>query len=109
MPAHFPLADDRCFEAIAERLKPLGLPIRLEILWLLRNAEPCVGEISRRIGVSQDVISQHLALLMSRRLVSRRREANHTYYQARDEGISSLLDMLVRDADGQGDRSVLGG
>ena len=56
-------------------------PKRLEILDLLSEGEKSLEELAQAMGVSKANISQHLALMRQRNLVSARREGVRTYYR----------------------------
>ncbi|MGE5466380.1 MAG: ArsR/SmtB family transcription factor [Ignavibacteria bacterium] len=86
---------DGCLAEMAESLKLLSHPVRLNILCGLAHSEVCVGEISRRTGAPQSVISRHLALLLSHRLVSMRREASRNFYRLRHDGIAQILRTVL--------------
>ncbi len=71
---------DRISEMHAEVCKMLGSAIRLDILYSLRGAEKTVSEITWELGLNQANVSQHLAVLRQRGMVSARREGTHIYY-----------------------------
>ena len=56
-------------------------PKRLEILDLLSEGEKSLEELAQAMGVSKANVSQHLALMRQRNLVSARREGVRTYYR----------------------------
>ena len=78
-------------EVLAECLKVLSHPLRIRILDELSEGERCVSELSRKIGVSQTNISQHLTLLRYRGWVKRKKEAIFVYYSLSDKEITSAL------------------
>ena len=59
----------------------LGGETRLRILDLLERSPLSVGEIARRLGVSQPAASQHLARLRETGLVRDRREGQSVVYE----------------------------
>jgi len=71
-------------------MKLLGHPHRLMILCELKVMEKSVGYLSRTIGISQSLVSQHLARMRHENVVSSRREAQVVYY-ALSEGAASTL------------------
>jgi len=71
-------------------MKLLGHPHRLMILCELKVMEKSVGDLSRTIGISQSLVSQHLARMRHENVVSSRREAQVVYY-ALSEGAASTL------------------
>lgn len=64
----------------AQLLKALGNEQRLHILCNLLDGPLSVGELNRRLDLSQSALSQHLALLRELELVDTRREAQTIYY-----------------------------
>jgi DNA-binding transcriptional ArsR family regulator len=77
-------------------LKALGEPRRLEILELLRKGPRSVGEIADQVDVSQQAVSQHLAVLDRAGLVEARREGTRSVYAVRPSGFAPV-GAFVRD------------
>ncbi|MDW7673629.1 MAG: metalloregulator ArsR/SmtB family transcription factor [Bacillota bacterium] len=67
-------------KTIASNYKVLADPIRLKILYLLRNGELCVCEITEALGLSQPKISYHLKILTDSGLIQRRSDWTWSYY-----------------------------
>jgi ArsR family transcriptional regulator len=78
----------------AEILKALANPTRLAILESLRQGELPVRAILVRLGMEQANVSQHLAVLRARRLVTSRKEGNQVFYSVRDPLLIQVLDLL---------------
>jgi DNA-binding transcriptional ArsR family regulator len=78
----------------SELLKALGNARRLMILCQLVEGEKSVGELVRRIGLSQSALSQHLARLRRDGLVSTRRSAQTIYYALAGAEARALLNAL---------------
>ena len=76
----------------ADLLKALANPQRLRLLCLLIDGELSVGELNRRVNLSQSALSQHLSRLRVQGLVTTRREAQMILY--------SLIDGPARDVIG---------
>ena len=74
--------------------RALGDPTRLAIFELLARREHSVSELVDKFEVTQPAISQHLAALLSVRLVVTRRSGRHAYYRARPEGLKPVIDWL---------------
>lgn len=66
--------------AAAELLKALGHPARLMVMCRLVDGEASVGELQQEIGLSMSALSQHLAVLRDRALVSTRRQSQAIFY-----------------------------
>ena len=98
-------ATEQVLDRIAERLKAMGNPVRLQILHALEDGELTVGEIQERIGGSQANASKHLANLRNAGLVASRRNGVNVYYRVSDEMVfaicravcDSLLDRASAD------------
>jgi DNA-binding transcriptional ArsR family regulator len=80
----------------ARVLKALGEPRRVEILRLLRGGPRAVGEIADAVGVTQQAVSQHLAVLDDAGLVEARRAGTRSLYAIRSAGFEPVADF-VRD------------
>jgi DNA-binding transcriptional ArsR family regulator len=74
----------------------LGNPTRLAILEILRDGELPVAAIMTRLGLDQANISQHLATLRSRRLVTNRKEGNQVFYSIRDPLLLGVIDLMKK-------------
>ena len=59
---------------------------------LCREGEKTVGVLTSGAGVSQPVVSKHLAVLKQAGLVRDRHEGRQTHYSARIEALASLAD-----------------
>jgi DNA-binding transcriptional ArsR family regulator len=77
-------------------LKALGEPRRIEILQLLRKGPRAVGEIAAEVDVSQQAVSQHLAVLDRAGLVEARKEGTRSVYAVRPLGFAPVGEF-VRD------------
>ena len=75
-------------------LKAMSNPARLMVLCQLAEGEKSVGELERVVSVSQSALSQHLALLRSRKLVSSRREGQTIFYSLCGPEAPALLAAL---------------
>lgn len=83
-------------EAAAELLKAMANPQRLRVLCLLVDREMSVGEINALVPLSQSALSQHLAVLREKNLVSTRREAQTVYYTVADGTVHDVIEVLHR-------------
>jgi DNA-binding transcriptional ArsR family regulator len=77
----------------AELFKALGHPVRIRILELLRVSERTVSELQAQLEIEASSVSQQLAVLRSRQLVSGRREGTNVYYSVADPQVFDLLDV----------------
>jgi DNA-binding transcriptional ArsR family regulator len=77
-------------------LKALAEPRRLEILELLRLGPRAVGDIADRVDVSQQAVSQHLAVLDQAGLVEARREGTRSVYAIVPAGFAPVEALVKR-------------
>ncbi|MGH6918269.1 MAG: ArsR/SmtB family transcription factor, partial [Geminicoccaceae bacterium] len=86
-------------ELLADRLKALGHPARLEILRVLAARGTCVcGEVVKVMPLSQATVSQHLKVLKEAGLICGRIDGKNSCYGLDPDGIAELraaLDMLL--------------
>lgn len=68
------------FNMHAEICKTLANPKRLEIIYALKDGELSVSELVKRLGIPKANVSQHLAVLRQRKVVTSRREGVNIYY-----------------------------
>lgn len=68
---------------------------RREILALLRERPRDVGELTRRLGVSQPAVSQHLRTLRETGLVSVERDGTRRIYHLERSGLEPLRDYVA--------------
>lgn len=87
-------ADDQDIERASRSLKAMSHPLRLKILCTLGNQEISVQDIVEHVGTSQSNISQHLAILRDKGILSSRKDANRVYYRVSDSRTLQLIDMM---------------
>jgi ArsR family transcriptional regulator len=76
-------------------LKSLGNEARLLVLCHLGEAcELSAGELTRRIGLSQSALSQHLARLRDDGLVTTRKDAQSVFYRIAEPRVYRLIKLL---------------
>jgi ArsR family transcriptional regulator len=74
--------------------KTLANPKRQEILDCLRKEDMMVNALVKKTGISQANLSQHLAILRSKGIVSTRREGIHVYYSLSNTKIIQAFDLI---------------
>ena len=79
------LIPDDTLEKMAETLKAVAHPIRLQIVNILMNGERSVGELVRKLGTKQSLTSQQLSILKSRGVLKSRRNGNVVYYSIKNK------------------------
>lgn len=79
---------------VAGLLKAMSNPARLVILCQITEGERSVGELERAVGLSQSSISQHLAVLRSKKVVSSRRVGQTVLYSLAGDEVEALMSTL---------------
>lgn len=80
----------------AEFFKALSHPIRIRVLEILRSGDRSVQELQAALGLDQAVVSQQLAVLRAKNIVSARKEGTTVRYTIRDPLVGDLLDIARR-------------
>ncbi|MCP3879296.1 MAG: winged helix-turn-helix transcriptional regulator [Sulfitobacter sp.] len=88
------LANDEDIERASRSLKAMSHPLRLKILCTLWDQEISVQDIAEHVGTSQSNISQHLAILRDKGILSSRKDANRVYYRVSDSRTLQLIGMM---------------
>ncbi len=81
-------------EQDSRSLKAMSHPLRLKILCVLGDREVSVQDIVDTVGTSQSNISQHLAILKDKGILSARKDANKVFYRVGDGRTLRLLSMM---------------
>ncbi len=84
----------RVFQMQSEICKMLSNPKRLHILHELREGEKTVSELASVTGLRQATVSQHLALMRHRKMVTERRIGNTVFYRVSDQRINNACDIM---------------
>jgi ArsR family transcriptional regulator len=77
----------------AEFFKALAHPLRIRLLDELRQGALGVNELCARLQVEQSTISQQLAILRNRDIVTGRKSGNNVFYSVKDPATFQLLDV----------------
>ena len=80
----------------ASVFQALGHPTRIAIVETLRDGELPAGVIQERLGIEQANVSQHLAILRSRQILTNRKEGNQVFYSLRNPVLLEVLDIMRR-------------
>jgi DNA-binding transcriptional ArsR family regulator len=78
----------------ADIFQALAHPTRIAILELLGKGEVSAGELVELLGMEQANVSQHLAVLRSKQLVTNRKAANQVFYSVRDPILLEVLALM---------------
>lgn len=81
-------------ELHARVCKAIADPKRLLIINELRDKELSVGDLSQALTLTQSNVSQHLAILRERGLVTTRRDGTTIYYALRSQKVVQAVDLL---------------
>ena len=81
-------------ETTSRSLKAMSHPLRLMILCKLGEDEFSVQDIVDNVGTSQSNISQHLAILRDKGILSARKSANKVFYKVSDLKTLKLIEMM---------------
>lgn len=82
-------------ELVARRFAVLGEPTRLRLLNLMHaRGEASVSDLVEATGGSQANVSKHLGVLLSERMVTRRREGSKAIYRIADPALIRLCDEV---------------
>lgn len=88
------LQGDEDIERASRSLKAMSHPLRLKILCTLGGDEISVQDIVERVGTSQSNISQHLAILRDKGILSSRKDANRVFYRVSNNRTLRLICMM---------------
>ena len=91
-------APEQALEAASELLKALASPVRLGIVRELVGGGKRVHELVAALKVSQPLVSQHLRVLRSSRIVTARRQAREIEYTLTDDHVAHIVLDAIRHA-----------
>ncbi|PHS72739.1 MAG: transcriptional regulator [Cycloclasticus sp.] len=78
----------------ANLLKVLSHPIRLKIICQLGHEEKTVQQLIDSVGTSQSNVSQHLAIMRDKRVLSCRKNATQVLYSVSQKASIELVQLL---------------
>jgi DNA-binding transcriptional ArsR family regulator len=88
------LQGDEDIDRASRSLKAMSHPLRLKILCTLSDQEVSVQDIVEQVGTSQSNISQHLAILRDKGILTSRKDANRVFYRVSDNRTLRLIGMM---------------
>ena len=77
-------------------LKALGEPMRLKIYQNLLERKHCVRSLSKKLGISESAISQHMKVMREAGLIYSEKYGYHTHYMPAQETLDSLLEVFIQ-------------
>ena len=83
--------DKKVAEHVAEVMKAVAHPVRLQIIELLEKREMCVGDIVEAVGGKQAITSQQLNMMRDKGVLGSRREVNKVFYRIENKNVIRLL------------------
>ncbi|WP_280728279.1 metalloregulator ArsR/SmtB family transcription factor [Kitasatospora sp. MAA4] len=83
-------------DAASDLLRALASPVRVGIVRELAGGSKRVHELVTALGVSQPLVSQHLRVLRSSRIVSAHRQAREVEYSLTDEHVAHIVLDAIR-------------
>jgi DNA-binding transcriptional ArsR family regulator len=89
------MPDENEIQKQANKIKSLGDPTRLKIIYLLESGELCVCEIMEALEKPQPTVSHHLNLLKNAGLLKWRKQGVWTHYKLSDPKIIVNLKKLI--------------
>lgn len=78
----------------ADIFQALAHPTRIAILEFLSPGELSAGALIEKLGMEQANVSQHLAVLRAKQLVSNRKAGNQVFYSVRDPILIEVLNLM---------------
>ncbi len=90
----FPIEEE--IQDLSEFFKVFGDSTRLRILFLLKEGEFCVHDISIMVDMNQTAVSHQLKSLRQARLVKYRKDGKQVFYSLNDEHINEILAIGLR-------------
>jgi ArsR family transcriptional regulator len=81
-------------EHVAEVLKAVGHPVRIQIVEVLEKGEKCVSDIVKAIGGKQSITSQQLNMMKDKGVLSCRRDGAKVYYRIENKSVIKLLQCI---------------
>ena len=91
--------DKKVAEHVAEILKAVAHPVRLQIVELLEAKEMCVGDIVTALGVKQAITSQQLNMMKDKGVLNCRRNGTKVYYRIENKNVVRLLHCIYDHCD----------
>jgi len=91
--------DKKVAEQVAEVLKAVAHPVRLQIVELLEAKEMCVGDIVTALGVKQAITSQRLNMMKDKGVLNCRRNGTKVYYRIENKNVVRLLHCIYDHCD----------
>jgi len=77
-------------------LKALGEPMRLKIFQSLLKRKHCIRSLSKKFGISESAISQHMKVMKDVGLVYGEKYGYHTHYLPLQDSVDFLTEQFEK-------------
>ena len=95
-PPAAPPMDTETAVALANQLKALADPTRLQLLWLVRASESaCICDLTEPVKLSQPTVSHHMKVLVDAGLLHREKRGKWVHFSIIPEALRDLSDQLA--------------
>jgi len=88
------MADRHLYELHASICQTLAHPRRLEVIDRLRAGEMTVTDLAEALQISQPNMSQHLALMKQKGILTARRDGLNVYYRLASPKIVKACELM---------------
>ncbi len=87
--------DARTLQKIADLLKVISHPVRLQIIELLEERGPiCVGDIKSHLNIEQSLLSHHINKMKDKGILKSYRDGRNIYYSLSLWQITKIFDCM---------------
>lgn len=86
-------------QKVAQVLRSVGHPVRLQIIEVLEKQELTVGRIEELIHCAQAVVSRHLGIMKDKGILDCRRDGTNIYYRIANPNVIELLHCVYHHCD----------
>lgn len=84
----------RLYEIHADICKALGNAKRIEIINALDNRELTVGKLAEILDISQANVSQHLAIMKQKGILTTRKTGANIYYKVSNPKVNQACNLM---------------
>lgn len=89
------MPSDNILKTISDILRLMGEPNRLKLLLACLEKPQAVSDLAEQLQLSVPLVSHHLRLLRSARLLYAKREGKHIFYEIDDEHVRCILKDMI--------------
>lgn len=90
------IPNDSYLYDMSEIIKAISDPLRLKILYLLKNGELCACHIDSGLNKPQSTISHHLAILKKSGLIKWRKDGKWTHFSLKNSILIELIEKIIK-------------